>query len=158
MPSDREGLASVRARPRLAPATVRAAAVAYGAALAAVTLLPVRYRPELARWPENRRPQLVPLWNLLVSLRDGDLRLATVAGCAGNVLLFVPLGFLLPLLAPRLDRLWRVVAVGAAVSVLLELAQLPMPGVRRADVNDVLMNALGAALGWLVLRLAGRGG
>jgi glycopeptide antibiotics resistance protein len=30
------------------------------------------------------------------------------------------------------------------------------PGVRRPDVNDVLMNTLGAALGYLVYRLAAR--
>ena len=35
--------------------------------------------------------------------------------------------------------------------------ELPLfPGVRRADVNDVLMNTLGAAAGYLVYRLAVR--
>jgi glycopeptide antibiotics resistance protein len=134
----------------------RAAAVLYAAALATVTLAPIRWRSDLARYRNNWRPQLVPIWNLVVNLRDGDRVVATVAGAAGNVALFLPLGFLLPLLAPRLDRLWRAVGVGFALSSAIELSQVAFPGVRRADVNDVLANTLGTALGFLAWRLAAR--
>jgi glycopeptide antibiotics resistance protein len=133
-------------------------AVVYAALLAAVTLLPIRWRPDLARWPDNWHPQLVPLWSLVAGVADGDRRLATLAGAAGNVLLFVPLGFLVPLLLPRLGRRWQVLTVGAGVSLLVELAQLPMPGVRRADVNDLLLNVAGTALGLFLSALAGRAG
>jgi len=51
---------------------------------------------------------------------------------------------------------YKFLAVGAGISLLVELAQLPMPGVRRADVNDLLMNVAGTALGWLLYTLAGR--
>jgi glycopeptide antibiotics resistance protein len=140
-----------------APATAaRLVAVVYAALLAAVTLLPTRWRSDLARWPDNWRPQLVPLWTLVAGIADGDRRLATLAGAVGNVLLFVPLGFLVPLVLPRLDRRWRVLTVGAGVSLLVELAQLPMPGVRRADVNDLLMNVAGTALGFFLYALASR--
>jgi glycopeptide antibiotics resistance protein len=146
------------ARTRTAATAARLVAVVYAALLASVTLLPIRWRPELARWPDNRQPQLVPLWNLVAGIADGDRRLATLAGAAGNVLLFVPLGFLVPLLLPRLRRGWRVLAAGAGVSLLVELAQLPMPGVRRADVNDLLMNVAGTALGLFLYALASRAG
>jgi glycopeptide antibiotics resistance protein len=33
---------------------------------------------------------------------------------------------------------------------------MAMTGIHRADVNDVLLNALGASLGWLTLRLTQR--
>jgi glycopeptide antibiotics resistance protein len=135
---------------------VRTAAVAYAAVLVVVTLAPIRWRSDLARYRNNWRPQLVPIWNLVVNLRDGDRVLATLAGAAGNVALFLPLGFLLPLLAPRLDRLWRTVGAGFALSAVIELSQVAFPGVRRADVNDVLMNTLGAALGFLAYRRAAR--
>jgi glycopeptide antibiotics resistance protein len=134
----------------------RAAAVLYAAVLAVVTLAPIRWRSDLARYRNNWRPQLVPVWNLLVHLRDGDRAVATLAGTAGNVALFLPLGLLLPLLAPRLDRLWRTAGVGFALSSAIELSQVALPGVRRADVNDVLANTLGAALGFLAWRLAAR--
>jgi glycopeptide antibiotics resistance protein len=144
-------------RPSLLPARVAwAAAGLYAAVLAVVTLAPVRWRPELGRYPSNWRPQLVPLWNLVVQLRHGDRVLATLGGAAGNVALFLPLGFLLPLLAPRMDRLWRTAGAGFALSAAVELSQVAFPGVRRADVNDVLMNTLGAAIGFLAYRLAAR--
>ena len=142
--------------PALAARTARTAAVLYAAVLAVVTLAPIRWRADLARHRDNWRPQLVPIWNLVMNLRDGDRALATLAGAAGNVALFLPLGFLLPLLAPRLDRLWRTVGTGFALSAAIELSQVAFPGVRRADVNDVLLNTLGAAVGFLAYRLAAR--
>jgi glycopeptide antibiotics resistance protein len=142
-----------RRAPVLPPWAVRTAAVAYAAALVVVTLAPIRWRADLARYRNNWRPQLVPLWNLVVNLRDGDRVLATLAGAAGNVVLFLPLGFLLPMLAPRLGRFWPTVGAGFALSAAIELSQVAFPGVRRADVNDVLMNTLGAALGYLLYRL-----
>jgi len=143
-------------QPVLPASVARTAAVLYGAVLAVVTLAPIRWRSDLGRYRDNWRPQLVPVWNLVVNLRDGDRVLATLAGAAGNVALFLPLGFLLPLLAPRLDRLWRTVGAGFGLSAAIELSQVAFPGVRRADVNDVLMNTLGAALGFLAYRLAAR--
>jgi glycopeptide antibiotics resistance protein len=136
----------------------RAAAALYAAVLAVVTLAPIRWRSDLARYRDNWRPQLVPVWNLVGNLRDGHRFLPTLAGAAGNVALFLPLGFLLPLLAPRLDRAWRTVGVGFALSSAIELSQVAFPGVRRADVNDVLANTLGTALGFLAWRLAARAG
>ena len=121
-----------------------------------VTLAPIRWRSDLARYRNNWRPQLVPVWNLVVNLRDGDRVVATVAGAAGNVALFLPFGFLLPLLSPRLDRLWRTLGAGFALSAAIELSQLALRGVRRADVNDLLMNTLGAGLGFVAHRLATR--
>ena len=146
-----------RRPPPLVPVlAARTAAVLYGAVLAVVTLAPIRWRSDLGRYRDNWRPQLVPIWNLVVNLRDGDRVLATLAGAAGNVALFLPLGFLLPLLTPWFDRWWRTVGAGFALSAAIELSQVAFPGVRRADVNDVLMNTLGAALGFLAYRLAAR--
>jgi glycopeptide antibiotics resistance protein len=134
----------------------RAGAALYAAVLVVVTLAPIRWRPDLGRYRGNWKPQLVPIWNLVVRLRDGDRALVILGGAAGNVALFLPLGFLLPLLMPRLDRLWRTVGAGLALSTAIELTQLAFPGVRRSDVNDVLMNTLGTALGFLAWRLAAR--
>lgn len=65
-----------------------------------------------------------------------------VANLAGNVLLLVPLVVLVRIL---LVRGWgQAVAVCAAVSVLVELAQLVIG--RATDVDDVLLNTLGASL------------
>ena len=130
---------------------VRVIALAYLAAFAVVTLLPIRWNPQLARWPNNYKPQLVPFDGILFGF--GTSPLETLAEALGNVLLFAPFGSLLPLLVPAMRRWWRVLAAGAGISLLIELYQIAWPSVRRADVNDLLMNALGTLLGFAGLRL-----
>jgi glycopeptide antibiotics resistance protein len=141
----RAGAASGRQqRPSIA---ARVAALVYLATLAVVTLLPVAW----IRRPSDNRPQLVPLQGILADLAESPAE--RLAEAFGNVLLFVPLGFLLPLLIPAIGRWWQALAVGAGVSLLIELYQLIWPGVRKASVDDLLMNALGAVLGFAALRL-----
>jgi glycopeptide antibiotics resistance protein len=68
----------------------------------------------------------------------------------GNILLFVPLSLLAPLLWRR-DS-WRfAVLLGGALSLGIELIQLAIG--RAFDIDDLLMNTLGALLGWMLHRL-----
>lgn len=60
-----------------------------------------------------------------------------------NVLMFLPLGFLLALL---FRHPWYGVALALALSVAAELAQFVIPS-RQPSLRDVLANAAGAALG-----------
>jgi glycopeptide antibiotics resistance protein len=148
----RAGLDSGQRQPGRPSGWVRLAALVYAAALALVTLLPTRWLPG-TRWSGNYDgPKLVPFDGILLELKWEPLW--TLADLFGNVLLFIPLGFLLPLLVPAMRRWWQALAVGAGVSLLIELYQLAWPGVRKASVNDLLMNALGAMLGFAALRLS----
>jgi glycopeptide antibiotics resistance protein len=72
----------------------------------------------------------------------------------GNLALFVPLGILLPLVWRRL-RFWNGLLAALAISVGIELAQyLTRPWSNRlADVNDVILNVVGAALGLALVAL-----
>lgn len=70
----------------------------------------------------------------------------------GNVLLLLPIGLFGPLALPWLGRWWRVLLVAALFSGCIELTQLAIPD-RAADVDDVLLNVIGAWLGYLLLRL-----
>lgn len=135
------------------PTTLRLATVTYAALLAAVTLLPVRWDPWRASYPnDDYRPQLTPIRGSGTNPFLSSHPLHMLGEQVGNVLLFLPFGAMLPLLRPRLDRLWRVMALGAVTSLGIELVQVAMPDIHRADVNDVLLNTLGAGLGWLALR------
>ena len=82
----------------------------------------------------------------------------------GNVLLFVPLGILIPLVWRRLG-FWRGLLLAIAVSVSIEAVQYfssAWGSYRTADVNDVILNGVGAFLGLsfvsLLLRLRGLSG
>ena len=71
------------------------------------------------------------------------------ANLVGNVLVFIPYGFLLPKTYPSCGKWWRAVycAVGFAMSI--ELFQL-VSGFGRFDVDDILLNCLGAVCGYLI--------
>lgn len=65
----------------------------------------------------------------------------------GNILLFLPFGFLFPLFR-RNSGLFRTVLSGMAVSLLIEVVQ-PVVG-RSCDINDLILNSLGALISALI--------
>jgi glycopeptide antibiotics resistance protein len=77
-----------------------------------------------------------------------------VAQAIGNLLLLMPIGALGPLVLPWLGRWWRVLVVAALTSVAIEAVQGALLADRAADVDDLILNVLGALLGYAVLRLA----
>ena len=68
-----------------------------------------------------------------------------------NVLLFVPLGFFLPVLWKWFRSFWRTAFFGFGFSLSIELLQLMTP--RATDINDLMTNTLGTILGWAVARI-----
>jgi len=72
---------------------------------------------------------------------------------ASNVLMFVPFGVLVGLLV---RRAWLVVALGCALSLVIETSQALFLPTRVADPRDVVMNTLGAAVGVLLVPAAAR--
>ncbi|WP_425573456.1 VanZ family protein [Streptomyces albidochromogenes] len=75
----------------------------------------------------------------------------TVKQLGGNIVLGMPFGMLLPVLAPRARGLIRVVAVTALVMMLVELVQGALITGRAFDIDDVLLNTTGALLGYLLI-------
>lgn len=66
---------------------------------------------------------------------------------AGNVLAFMPLGFLLPLIADKKLRLWAVTLISFGLSLGIELTQL-ITRVGSCDVDDLILNTLGGMIGY----------
>lgn len=69
----------------------------------------------------------------------------------GNVLLGVPFGILVPVLAPRARGLLRVLLLTATVMLLVEFAQGALITGRAFDIDDVILNTGGALVGYLLL-------
>ncbi len=95
--------------------------------------------------------------NLLpfVRMRDYGIRRELLLNLIGNVAMFIPSGILLPILYRRLDRFRKVVGAGALMSLGIELLQLPFSA-RMSDVDDLILNTLGAAAGYGIFALARR--
>jgi len=67
----------------------------------------------------------------------------------GNIVLFVPLGIFLPLIFQAIS--WRsVICTALVVSVIFEVTQIFLVGT--PDIDDVLLNTLGASVGYLVFK------
>lgn len=65
----------------------------------------------------------------------------------GNVLMFVPLGFLLPATFPRLRKWYRTLLTAAGIVTLVELTQMLFL-VGTCDIDDLLLNLIGTVLGY----------
>ncbi|SNY45619.1 VanZ family protein [Paractinoplanes atraurantiacus] len=96
------------------------------------------------------RVNLVPLRDLITVLGDGPVT-ATVQ-IVGNLLVFAALGFFGPLRFAALRSVPRVLALGAACSILVETLQYVLRLDRVSSVDDVLINAAGAGLAALASR------
>ena len=102
------------------------------------------YRPNLAGWSLNTN--LVPLRGIA----DMPARWILL-----NLAMLVPLGFLARLRWPSLP-VRRIAVYGAVFSLTIEIGQL-LHGFHSADVDDVLLNITGSALGaWSASALATR--
>lgn len=131
--------------------------------LLAATLFPVPIaRPDHSSdlKASVNRPNAIPLAGIRQTL-DVPGVWPRVRLLAGNVLVFVPFGLLLPLAVPRLRRARSVFLAGVLLSGGIELAQLGISLLlgtwyRMSDIDDVLLNVAGVMLGWILSRLSCR--
>jgi glycopeptide antibiotics resistance protein len=135
---------------------VELAAIVYIDLLLSLTLLPfplpphetfagdcamVLFVPFGTIWPAIQTPLDSPEWRFL----------------AGNVLAFVPVGILVPLLRPADRRPWlSVLVVGFGLSLAIEVGQLLGSLIvgfnyRQADVDDLIVNTVGGMAGYALL-------
>jgi glycopeptide antibiotics resistance protein len=84
----------------------------------------------------------------LITLTPQDLKTSLL-----NILLLIPFGFGLPFITNF--RMKKIVVIGALFSIVIELLQLITGFMakitfRIADINDVIFNTTGAAIGYLL--------
>ncbi|MCS0605483.1 VanZ family protein [Streptomyces sp. LP11] len=121
-----------------------AAMVAFAVVLARLTL-----QPSPASVPLTHS-NVHPGRSLHAYLEQAPWRDA-VKQLGGNVLLGVPFGVLVPVLAPRARGMLRVLGLTALVMLMVELVQGALITGRAFDIDDVILNTSGALLGWLFL-------
>ena len=101
---------------------------------------------------------LVGLPNVTYIRPEVNLNLIPVVGmiddwknCILNILLFVPLGAMLPVLWRKFRKLRYTVLLGFGMSLAIELLQILT--FRATDVNDLITNTFGTYSGFLCARL-----
>lgn len=143
-------LLSLHRRGRLsAPrAAVALAMCVYAGGVVANTVFPIFLNKPVSSAPWSSHLAIVPLVGY------------EVADAIVNILVFVPLGIVVPLMSARAS--WgRALGVTACLSLTIELVQYVtahlVGGGHIADVNDLLFNVLGGALGFAVFSVLSRG-
>ena len=99
------------------------------------------------RVPAQRSYELVPFWSWqrVLACADMDILQENLL----NILLFVPIGILLPLVSEKL-RLRQVCLIGLGISFLIELCQLVLcRGLFEWD--DMIHNTLGCGAGFWIM-------
>lgn len=134
----------------------------YCLAVISVTLFPLPIQKSLLesrRSPDYPNPKhnLVPIVDLIKVARIANFRTAART-IGGNILLFMPLGVLLPVLNRRLNSLSGIFISGVLGSVTVEGAQLLISLIlgfnyRTFDVDDIILNTLGVIIGYSFLCL-----
>lgn len=69
----------------------------------------------------------------------------------GNIVWFVPFGFLLPLIWKRLKSFYTI-PLGFCLSLVIELGQL-ISGKGMFEIDDLVLNTLGATMGYLAYKI-----
>ncbi|WP_339298833.1 VanZ family protein [Paenibacillus sp. FSL R5-0623] len=74
-----------------------------------------------------------------------------------NIVLFMPLGFMLPFIKPWIHSMRTAALAGLALSILIEITQLmlrvTLGNGRSTDLNDIIANTTGSVLGYVILNL-----
>ncbi len=102
-------------------------------------------------------PNLVPFREIRRYLQRSYIigRRLVFWNLVGNVLGFMPFGFMLPLLSDFFKKWYRVLPGGFLLTLLVESVQL-ISGIGIFDVDDMILNTLGAFLGYYVYLAAVR--
>lgn len=150
-------LVSVLRHERRRVIIARVLAIAYAGWVISVTLFPVLVDP--GEWGIGferswlTSVNLVPLRTITLYL-ESDLGRVARINLLGNLALLVPFGALGPLLWKRLDSWRMVLGVGVATSVIIEVLQFGrrfvnlLPDMRSTDIDDIILNAIGALVGY----------
>lgn len=100
--------------------------------------------------------ETIALFARLLDSANPEFRKFAVINLFGNVIMFIPLGFLLPKVFHRQNRLWKVLLTTALLIIGVELAQL-LTLLGSFDTDDLILNVLGAAIGYGFYKLYDKG-
>ena len=85
--------------------------------------------------------------DMLMDVNNTDNMIAAVVNLFGNVAMFIPLGIFLPALWKPPQKWWICLFYIALIMTVVELVQLvTLRGC--CDVDDLILNVLGGALGY----------
>lgn len=99
--------------------------------------------------PKSFNINLIPIKET-ISMFQQDLGTAFY-NILGNLIMFIPLGIFIPILYKKKLNIFHLGLYGAICSLLIELGQGFIP-LRCFDIDDIIINSLGAMVGFIIYR------
>ena len=93
----------------------------------------------------------VPLKTIFYYLFVNRNAAISLRNLLGNIIAFLPLGFLLPVVFSRITKFRVILLSSLALSLTFEVIQL-LTGIGDFDVDDILLNMLGSMCGYVLYR------
>lgn len=126
--------------------------------VAAMTVIPTRMSSFIN--PNFDDLNFIPILNSIKGiLPDETGKPIYLVNIIGNIVLFIPLGILLPLASKRFHSLTPLLVFAFSLSLSIEVIQFFsrfLGNFRVVDIDDILLNTLGAFIGFCVLCLCQR--
>lgn len=72
-----------------------------------------------------------------------------------NIFLFIPLGFMCPIISPKFEQARNTISAGFGLSLFIEISQL-FTLYRATDIDDLITNLIGTVTGYLCFKLAAK--
>ena len=103
------------------------------------------------------RYNFIPLKEILrfINYREQLGMMSVMINVVGNVVAFVPFGFFIPIISSGLRKTWKVILLGFLLSLSVEILQL-VTRVGSCDIDDLILNTLGAVLGYALFCICNR--
>ena len=95
---------------------------------------------------------IIPFKETVNILRDGIHNNGIIKGIIFNVIYFIPLGFLLPLLFKKINSFLKIILISTITSSLIEIIQL-FTIFSVSNIDDVIFNIIGSAIGLICFKL-----
>ena len=127
--------------------------IAYGALMLWLLFDRPGYTEGIPYWEQvTQQLNLIPFrtLRLFAGLLDSGVRShinMAVINLGGNVIMFIPLGFLLPRVFTKLNGFRKVLLITTLIITAVEIIQL-LTLVGSCDIDDLILNLIGAAMGY----------
>ncbi len=100
--------------------------------------------------PDSINYNLIPFHSIGVQLENISKGWARY-NLLGNIVPFMPFGFLLPIAFWKINSLWKVIGTGLVADLCIEVFQY-ITKTGSFDVDDIILNMIGIVLGYLLMK------
>ena len=107
---------------------------------------------DLVTWQQNSN--LIPFGNTYEYIMGADKFNMDIIinNTLGNIMIFIPLGIFLPILFKKLRIFIQVLVCSMIISFTIEALQFSLQ-IGQFDIDDVILNTVGSAVGYLIIKL-----